>query len=31
MRAFCEADAVWIGHISIVTLDGIQMVEAGRR
>lgn len=31
VRAFCEADAAWIGHISIVTLDGIQMVAARRR
>ncbi len=31
VRAFCEADATWCGHISIVTLDGIQMVAARRR
>jgi len=31
VRAFCEADAAWSGHISIVTPDGIQMVAARRR
>jgi hypothetical protein len=31
VRAFCEADATWTGHISIVTLEGIQMVAARRR
>jgi predicted nuclease of predicted toxin-antitoxin system len=31
VRAFCEADTTWIGHISIVTPDGIQMVTARRR
>jgi predicted nuclease of predicted toxin-antitoxin system len=31
VRAFCEADTAWTGHISIVSLDGIQMVAAHRR
>ena len=31
VRAFCEADATWSGHISIITLDGIQMVTARRK
>jgi predicted nuclease of predicted toxin-antitoxin system len=31
VRAFCEASATWTGHISIVALDGIQMVAARRR
>ncbi len=30
-RAFCEADTMWAGHISIITVDGIQMVIARRR
>lgn len=28
VRAFVEADARWAGHISIVTIDGFQMVAA---
>jgi len=31
VRAFCEADATWCGHISIITLDGIQMMTARRK
>ena len=31
VRAFGEADATWVGHISIITVDGIQMVNARRR
>lgn len=31
VRTFCDADATWAGHISIITLDGIQMVRARRR
>jgi hypothetical protein len=31
VRAFCETSAPWTGHISIVTLDGIQMVAARRQ
>ncbi len=27
VRAFCEADATWCGHISIVKLEGIQKVK----
>ena len=30
VRAFVEADAKWAGHISIITVDGIQMVSARR-
>jgi predicted nuclease of predicted toxin-antitoxin system len=30
VRVFCEADATWSGHISIVMSDGIQMVAARR-
>lgn len=29
--AFAVADAVWAGHISIVTVEGIQMVAARRK
>ncbi len=29
--AFVEAAATWAGHISIITIDGIQMVEARRK
>jgi predicted nuclease of predicted toxin-antitoxin system len=28
VRAFGEADTMWAGHISIITVDGIQMVTA---
>ena len=31
VRAFVEADVTWAGHISIITIDGIQMVAARRR
>lgn len=31
VRAFGEADTTWAGHISIITVDGIQMVAAWRR
>lgn len=31
VRGFCEASAIWAGHISIVTPDGIQMVAARTR
>ena len=31
VRAFVEAGARWAGHISIVTIDGIQMVAARRK
>jgi predicted nuclease of predicted toxin-antitoxin system len=31
VRAFGDADTTWAGHISIVTVDGIQMVTARRR
>ncbi|MCC6393110.1 MAG: DUF5615 family PIN-like protein [Bryobacterales bacterium] len=31
VRAFAEADTTWAGHISIITVDGIQMVTARRR
>jgi predicted nuclease of predicted toxin-antitoxin system len=31
VRAFGEADTTWAGHISIVSIDGIQMVAARRR
>lgn len=31
VRTFCTPDVMWTGHISIVTLDGIQMVAARRR
>jgi len=29
--AFAAADAAWAGHISIITVDGIQMVAVRRR
>jgi predicted nuclease of predicted toxin-antitoxin system len=28
VRAFVDADATWAGHISIITMEGIQMVAA---
>ena len=31
VRVFGEADATWAGHISIITVDGIQMVAARRK
>ncbi|HBY59979.1 MAG TPA: hypothetical protein DEH78_09155 [Solibacterales bacterium] len=31
VRAFAEADTTWAGHISIISVDGIQMVAARRR
>jgi predicted nuclease of predicted toxin-antitoxin system len=31
VRAFCEASATWSGHISMITLEGIQMVAARRK
>lgn len=31
VRAFVEAEATWAGHISIITVDGIQMVAARRK
>ena len=31
VRAFGEVDATWGGHISIITVDGIQMVAARKR
>lgn len=30
-RAFVEANAAWAGHISIITVDGIQMVATRRK
>ena len=30
VRVFGEADTTWAGHISIITVDGIQMVTARR-
>lgn len=30
VHAFVDADRVWTGHVSIVTVDGIQMVAAPR-
>jgi predicted nuclease of predicted toxin-antitoxin system len=30
VRAFITADIAWAGHISIITVDGIQMVAARR-
>ena len=30
VRAFVEANWVWAGHLSIVTVAGIQMLAAGR-
>ena len=30
VRALGEADTTWAGHISIITVDGIQMVTARR-
>src|SRR3954468_2544801 len=29
--AFAAADTTWAGHISIITVDGIQMIAARRR
>jgi predicted nuclease of predicted toxin-antitoxin system len=31
VRVFAEADTTWAGHISIITVDGIQMVAARRK
>jgi hypothetical protein len=31
VRAFVEANAPSAGHVSMVTVDGIQMVAAGRK
>jgi predicted nuclease of predicted toxin-antitoxin system len=31
VRAFAQANTTWTGHISIITVDGIQMVTARRR
>ena len=31
VRAFVEANTTWAGHISIITVDGIQMVAARRK
>ena len=31
VRAFGEANTTWAGHISIITVDGIQMMTARRR
>jgi predicted nuclease of predicted toxin-antitoxin system len=31
VRAFVAAEATWSGHISIITIDGIQMVAARRK
>ena len=31
VRAFIGADTAWAGHISIITVDGIQMVAARRQ
>lgn len=31
VRAFSEADTTWAGHISIITVDRIQMVKTRRR
>ena len=31
VRALGEADTAWVGHISIITVDGIQMVAARRK
>jgi len=31
VRAFITADTAWAGHISIITVDGIQMVAARRK
>ena len=31
VRMFAEANITWAGHISIITVDGIQMVSAQRR
>jgi hypothetical protein len=31
VTAFAAADKAWAGHISIITIDGIQMVVAPRR
>jgi predicted nuclease of predicted toxin-antitoxin system len=30
VRAFVDADAAWVGHISIITAGGIQMLAARR-
>ena len=31
VRAFVEANITWAGHISIITIDGIQMVATRRK
>jgi len=31
VRAFLMAGTPWAGHISIITIDSIQMVKVGRR
>jgi predicted nuclease of predicted toxin-antitoxin system len=31
IRAFGDANTTWAGHISIITVDGIQMVTARRK
>ena len=31
VRAFVEANAVWAGHISIISAEGIQMVAARKQ
>ncbi len=31
VRAFSEANTTWAGHISIITVDGIQMLTARRK
>jgi predicted nuclease of predicted toxin-antitoxin system len=31
VRAFGEADTTWAGHISIIAINGIQMVRARRK
>jgi hypothetical protein len=31
VHAFAVADTAWAGHISIITVDGIQMVAARRK
>jgi predicted nuclease of predicted toxin-antitoxin system len=31
VHRFVEADATWAGHVSVITIDGIQMMAARRR
>lgn len=31
VRALVEAKATWVGHISIITADGIQTLAAGEQ